>query len=304
MTAESHDRHHRPHPLARRPRPPDRGRRAGRRRAFSRQTRRCSCWARKRCCSRPRTASSASPSMPAASSPARPTARASSPAATTASLVATDASRRASRSSPPTTSDAGSIRSRSGPDGARRLVGRQDRACAHQEGRAAQLRGAVDGGGPGLRAQRLPARHRALQRRHALVSQRRRRQAGNAGMEGLASRRRLQPGRQIPGHRHAGADAARLAPRRRQAHAHVGLFGARALARLDRGRRLPRHLGLRAAHPVAVRRQGRPDGPAAEDPGAARRRAWRSWPAIRASRWWRWAMPTARCCWCASTTAR
>ena len=75
--------------------------------------------------------------------------------------------------------------------------------------------------------------HRALQRRHALVSQRRRRQAGDADLEGLASRRHLQPGRQIPGHHHAGADAARLAARRRPAHAHVGLFGARALALLD-----------------------------------------------------------------------
>ena len=40
-----------------------------------------------------------------------------------------------------------------------------------------------------------------------------------------------------------------------------------------RGRRLPRHLRLRAAHPVAVRRQGRADGPAADAAGAAAKRA-------------------------------
>ena len=69
-------------------------------------------------------------------------------------------------------------------------------------------------------------------------------------------------------------------------------------------RRIPRHLGLRAAHPVAVRRQGRADGPAAENAGARRgaRRGGRlpSAPAGGRGR----AMPTARCCWCASTTAR
>ena len=43
----------------------------------------------------------------------------------------------------------------------------------------------------------------------------------------------VQPGRQIPDHHDAGADAARLAHCRRQAHAHVRLFGARALALLD-----------------------------------------------------------------------
>ena len=53
--------------------------------------------------------------------------------------------------------------------------------------------------------------------------------AGDARMEGLASRRRRQPGRQVPGHHHAGADAARLAARRGK---HMRMSGyARACAR-------------------------------------------------------------------------
>ena len=52
---------------------------------------------------------------------------------------------------------------------------------------------------------------------------------------------------------------------------HMRMSGYSARVRslvLERGRRLPRHLGLRAAHPVAVRRQDRPHGPAAEADGA------------------------------------
>ena len=67
--------------------------------------------------------------------------------------------------------------------------------------------------------------------------------AGNAGMEGLASRRDRQSRRPLSGHDHAGADAAWLAARRPQAHAHVGLRRAGDVARLDRGRRLARHFG-------------------------------------------------------------
>src|SRR6185437_8519765 len=106
--------------------------------------------------------------------------------------------------------------------------------------------------------------------------------------EGVASQRRLQPGRQVPHHQHAGADAARLAPCRRQAHAHVGLFGAGALARLDRGRQIPRDLRLGATHPLAVRRQGWPHGQAASADGAVgrarRRRRLSSAPAGRGRR--------------------
>jgi hypothetical protein len=55
-------------------------------------------------------------------------------------------------------------------------------------------------------------RGRALQRHHALVPERAER-SRHARMEGLPSRRRLQPRRQVRGHLHAGADAARLAAR-------------------------------------------------------------------------------------------
>ena len=53
----------------------------------------------------------------------------------------------------------------------RRLVGRQGGACAHRQRRGARARSALHGRGARLRAERLPPRHRALQRRHALVSE-------------------------------------------------------------------------------------------------------------------------------------
>ena len=115
----------------------------------------------------------------------------------------------------------------------------------------------------------LPSRRRAFASRSHITAARRsgsrtRRPRRKAGVERLAPRRGVQPGRPFPGHRDAGADAAWLAADRRQAHAHVGLFGARALVRLDRGRRFARDLRLRPAHPLAVPGQGRADGQAAE----------------------------------------
>ena len=74
-----------------------------------------------------------------------------------------------------------------------RLVGRQDRACAHQKGRAALIRSALDRRRPGVRAERLSPRHRALQRRHAVVSQcarpRRKRSNGRARISASRSAR-------------------------------------------------------------------------------------------------------------------
>ena len=58
----------------------------------------------------------------------------------------------------------------------------------HRQRRRAHARGALDRRRTGVRAEGPSPRHRALQRRHALVSQRPER-ARNAGMEGLASRR-------------------------------------------------------------------------------------------------------------------
>ena len=100
-------------------------------------------------------------------------------------------------------------------------------------------------GGLAFAPRGLPPRDRALQRRDALVPERAERRARAARMEGLASRRDVQPGRQVPGHVDAGAGAARLAPRRPQGHAHVGLSGTRALDGLDVGRQVARDLGRR-----------------------------------------------------------
>ena len=85
------------------------------------------------------------------------------------------------------------------------------------------------------------------------------------GVEGLAPRRHVQPGRALPRHRHAGVDAARLASRRRQAHAHVGLQrqGAPA-AELGAGLEMAGDLGCRPARDLAVRR-GK-DGPMGKQP--------------------------------------
>ncbi len=214
-----------------------------------------------------KTASAASPCIRAPSSPAPPTARAIVTGGDDGTVVTTGAGGTTMSSQRDDQQALGrSSRARARWRG--RLVGGQDRARAHRQGRGARIRSALDGGRAGVCAERLPARHRALQRLHALVPQCQRRPA-EAGMEGLASRRHRQPGQPLRRHHDAGADAARLAHRRREAHAHVGLFGARALAVVERGRRLPRHLGLRAAHSVAVRRQGRARW-------AASRRCWRA----------------------------
>ena len=288
--------------LADRVRPID----AGRRRwsaCISSAACRCSCWARRRCCLRRATASrAASPSMPAAFSRARRTVSASSPAATTAhwSRPTPTAS---TQSSPPTTRNAGSIRSRSGRR-RRRLVGRQGRACAHQEGRGAHATRRRRPS-PGLafapKGFRLAIAHYngvTLWFPNASATPEKLEWKGShLSVAFSPDGKFLVTAMQEPtlhGWRLAG----------RPAHAHVGLFGARALARLDRGRRIPRHVGLRAAHPLAVRRQGRADGPAADDPCPLAGARCASSPAIRASRWSRSVMPTAAWCWCASTTAR
>ena len=91
----------------------------------------------------------------------------------------------------------------------------------------------------------------------------------------------LQPRRQIPRHRDAGADAARLAARRQQAHAHVRLCRQGPLDGLDGGRQMARHVGIGSAHPVAVQRQGRPDGQDSRSCSRVRKIAWPPSPVIR-----------------------
>ena len=96
-----------------------------------------------------------------------------------------------------------------------RLVGRQDRARAHRQRRGAQP-SRRPRPSPGFafapKGLRLAIAHYngvTLWFPNAPGA------AAEARMERLASRRHLQPGRPLSHHRHAGADAARLAPRRR-----------------------------------------------------------------------------------------
>ena len=104
-------------------------------------------------------------------------------------VVATDAQGRQRRSSPPTPSTAGSITSRSGRTARSpgRPASRPSRAPARAREQA--LDAALDRRRAGVRAEGLSARHRPLQRRHALVPERARGRAREARMEGLASRR-------------------------------------------------------------------------------------------------------------------
>ncbi len=212
--------------------------------------------------------------------------------------------RRASRSSPPTTRSAGSTRSRSARTAPSPGRPARSRMCSPRRARSAPTRRRRPS--PGSLSRRKAS---ALAIAHYNGVTLWFPNAAGAKPEmlewkGSHLERRLQPGRQVSRHRDAGADAARLAPRRRQAHAHVGLFGARALARLDRGRRFPRHLGLRAAHPLAVRRQGRAHGPAAEAAGAvAGARVGGRLPSAPAGGGGGLCRRRGAC-WCASTTAR
>ena len=259
----------------------------------------CSCSARRRCCWSSRKATrGASPCTAARSLPRRPTERASSAAATTAKWSRPMPQAKAERS-PPTRSGAGSITSRSGPDGA--VAWSAGKTAFAQSQGVARIRGALDRRRPRLSAERLSARGRALQRRDAVVSECAAGGAGNARMEGLASRRDSQSRRPLSGHDDAGADAARLAPRRPQAHAHVRLCGAGDLAWLDGRRRLARDLRRAAAHPLAV--------PDAKTARWARSRAYwrrqstasRSSPATRSGTSSPPATPTA---WCSSRASR
>ena len=192
---------------------------------------RCSCSARRRWCwfaGRRRAARRRR--TPAAFSRRRATASASSPAATTARWsrptrtanehLATDAKRR------------WIDRVALGPDGAVAWSAGKKAFVRTAQGRARIARRALHRRRACVRAEGLSPRDRALQRRVAVVSERAGR-ARDARMEGLALDVAVQPGRQVPRHRDAGADAARLAARRRQAHAHVRLSAQGALDGLD-----------------------------------------------------------------------
>ena len=252
----------RTNPLRRRSHQARRGGRAGRRCSFPWADRGVRARRGSRCCSsRPMARSSASRSTTAASSRSPATARASSPAATTArwSRPTRRAKARRSRRTPST---AGSTASRSGRTASSRWSAGKQAFVRTAKGEIKSLDLPVERRRACLRAERPAARGRALRRRVAVVSQRAGR-ARDARLERLAPRRAVQPGRQVPRHRHAGGDAARLAPDGRQGHAHVRLFGEGALDGVHAGRQVARDVGLRATHPLAVRQQGRPDGQAA-----------------------------------------
>ena len=183
--------------------------------AFPRRHAPCSCSARRRCCSSPPTApSSASRCTAAASSSAASDGARIVTGGDDGKVVATDADGRArdARDRRQAPLDR-SRRARAGRRG--RLVGRQAGLRAHRQGRGEVARTALERRRPRLRAEGLAARGRALQRRDALVSRTPQADARDARLEGLASRRDVQPGRALPRHLDAGADAARLAPRRR-----------------------------------------------------------------------------------------
>ena len=113
----------------------------------------------------------------------------------------------------------------------------------------------------------------------------------------------VQSRRPLPGHHHAGADAARLAAGRRQAHAHVRLCGARHLVRLDHRRTFPRHVGRPTSSSSGRSRPRKARW--ASSRGFLRRPsiASRPSPAIPSRTSSPPATPTAWCFWCASTTA-
>ena len=121
--------------------------------------------------------------------------------------------------------------------------------------------------------QGLPPRRGALQRRDAVVSQRR--QARSPQLERLASRCDDFAGRTLPRHLHAGKYPARLARRRRQTHAHGGLSGKDAQLLLVLRRQMARDLGRRRS--------------ASSGPSPARTGRWASSPANAA---WRSVMVT------------
>ena len=162
-------------------------------------TRRCSCSARRRCCSSPRTARKSAFAvhgggiLAAACDGARILTGGDD-----GKVVATDAD----GESETLATDAKHRwidRVALGPDGAVAWSGRQAGVRAQRQGRDQVARSALERRRARFRAEGPAARGRALRRRDAVVSQRAGR-ARNARLEGLASRRAVQPGRQVPGH--------------------------------------------------------------------------------------------------------
>ena len=218
-------------------------------------------------------------------------------------VVATDAQGRQHARSRPTPSGAGSTTSRSAPTARSpgRPASRPSSRTGKGEERTLDVPSTVGGLAFAPKGFRLAIAHyNGVTLWFPNAAER----ARDAGVEGLASRRHLQPGRPVPGHLHAGADAARLAARRR-----ASTCACRAMPRAcARSTGPPAASGSRPrARPSSscgrsrartARWARRP-----QHAGAGRGAGRRSSPAIRRRRWSRSATPTASCCWCGSTTA-
>ena len=233
------------------------------------------------------------------------TASASSPAATTARWWRP---MRAARppSSPPTPSAAGSITSRSGPDGAVAWsAGKTAHSCAPAKAseRALEVPSTVGGLAFAPKGFRLAIAH---YNGVTLWFPERRGRAREARMEGLASRRRP-----------SARTAASWSPPCRSRRCTAGGWptartcACRAIRRAcarSTGRADGEWLATSGSTQLILWPFDGKDGPMGKTPQllapteAARVETVACHP--QAGRWWRSAMPTVSCCWCGSTTAR
>ena len=180
------------------------------------------------------------------------------------------------------------------PDGAVAWSAGKTAFVRSGKARGQNLRYAVDRRRSGVCAKGPAPGGCPLQWRDAVVSQHGR-EPGISGMGRLASRRHLQPGQQIPGHRDARAGDARLAARRQPPHADERLSRPRPFDVVERRRQGPRHIGRGYRDHLAVRQQGRSDGQGACDAGAAAGPRLRWSPVIRSRTSWPPATATAPC---------
>ena len=191
-----------------------------------------------------------------------------------------------------------------GPDGAVAWSAGKTAHVLTGKGEQRALRSAVDGRRACFCAERLPPRHRALQRRDALVSQRRGAKpemlewkGSHLGVTFSPDGRFLVTTMQEPTlHGWRIADAK-----------HMRMSGYSARVRSLSGRAGGEFLATSGSEQLILWPFDGKDGPMGRQPtllapsrGA---RDGRRLPSA-SSRSWRPAMPTARCCWCASTTAR
>ena len=191
---------------------------------------------------------------------------------------------------------------RARPRWRRRLVGRQDRACAHQEGRAAQLRGAVDGGGLAFAPKgfRLAIAHYNgatlwFPNAAGATPQMLEWKGSHLGVTFSPDGKFL-----VTAMQESALHGWRIVDGK-----HMRMSGYSARVRSLGWTAGGAFLATSGSEQLILWPFDGKDGPMGGSRRCwrRRRRASPSSPAIRASRWWRRAMPTARCCWCASTTA-